>query len=135
METVIIGGKHVGQELSERLLAEERAVVFLEDDVTTVEQSLDVGIDVYETDFLDIRALSDAGLEHAHTVIVATDSDSKNLLITQLLRVTFETDRLITLINQPQNRDPFDELNVEVVSSTQALTTAIETALSERRYH
>lgn len=135
METAIIGGKHVGQKLAERLLAEEQAVVFLEDNGATIEQSLDEGIDVYETDLTDIRALSNTGLEQAHTIIVATDSDSKNLLITQLLRVTFETDRLIILVNQPQNLDPFDELNVEVVSSTQALTTAIKTVLSENTHN
>ncbi|WP_227377585.1 NAD-binding protein [Haladaptatus halobius] len=135
METIIIGGQHVGQKLSERLLAQEIAVVFLEDDSATIEQALNVGIDAHETDILDIQSLSDTGLEQAHTVIVATDSDSKNLLIAQLLRVTFDTEHLIVLVNQPQNLEPLDELEIETVCSTQALTTAIEDVLSEKQRH
>ncbi|WP_226043286.1 NAD(P)-binding protein [Natrinema sp. DC36] len=135
METVIIGGRHVGQELSERLLAQETTAVFLEDDSSTIKRALDVGIEAHEMDISDIQALSDIGLEQAHTVIVATDSDSKNLLITQLLRVTFETDRLIVLVNHPQNLDLYDELEIETVCSTQALTTAIENVHSNNQDH
>jgi Trk K+ transport system NAD-binding subunit len=135
METVIIGGQHVGQKLSESLLAQEIDVVFLEDDSATIDRSLDVGINVQETNITNIQALSSAGLDQSQTVIVATDTDSKNLLIVQQLRVMFETDRVIVLVNHPQNLDAFDGLDIEVVRSTQALTTAIENVLSDKQEH
>lgn len=132
MDTVIIGGKRVGQKLSERLCAQDIAVVFLENDSVIVEQATNVGIDARETDISDVRALSDCRLNRAQTVIVATEDDSRNLLITQLLRVEFEPDRLIVLVNQPQNLDLFDELDVEIVNLTRVLTAAIETAHSSK---
>ncbi|WP_224338156.1 NAD(P)-binding protein [Haloprofundus halobius] len=135
METVVIGGQDLGQELSKRFLEQEIAVVFLDDDTATIERAIKGGIDAHKTDISDFQALSDAGLDQAHTVIVATDSDSKNLLIAQLLRVKFKTDRIIVLVNHPQNLDLFDELDVEVINSTQALTTAIENVHSDNQDH
>lgn len=123
----------MGKELSEHLMDDETGVVFLEDDSTTIEQAVNAGIDAHETDISDSQALSDTGLHETHTAIVATDSDRKNLLITQFLRVKFEADRIIVLVNQPQNLGLYDELSVEVVNSGQALTTAIKNVHSKNQ--
>jgi trk system potassium uptake protein TrkA len=125
METTIIGGGHVGRELSERLVEREVSVAFLEEDAAIVEQT-DGGVDARETDVSDVRSLSNAGVERARTVIVATESDSRNLLIAVSVRTAFETDRLIVLVNHPQNVELFEDVDADVTCSTRAVATALE---------
>ena len=60
-----------------------------------------------------IDALVDAGVATASTVIVATRSDRRNLLIAQLVRARFDVPEIITFVNDPDRVPLFAEAGHE----------------------
>ncbi|MFC6737438.1 NAD-binding protein, partial [Halolamina salina] len=73
----------------------------------------------------DSAALREAGIPAASTVVVATRSDRRNLLLAQSIRVRFDTPRVIVLVNSPDRVDPFADAGHEVVCATSAVSTAV----------
>ncbi len=74
----------------------------------------------------EIAVLSEAGIEPTSTVIVATRSDRRNLLIAQLVRAHFGVSRVIPLVNDPTRSALFEEAGHEPICVATALSTAVE---------
>lgn len=125
IRTLIVGGDHVGGQLAV-LLADVDAVQYLDDDPVDVTEAGVVG---REVDITDRRQLERVGLDDAETVVVASESDSVNLLVSQLIRTSFDVDRVIVRINDPRNRDLFEATGVETVCVADALARALEAAV------
>lgn len=64
-------------------------------------------------------------------VIVATESDGRNLLLAQQLRTRFDVGRLVVVVNDPRNRSAFDLSRVHVVCVATVLGAAVGTQLFE----
>lgn len=129
MRAIIVGGGKVGRDLAERLEARGENVVILENDETIVENARNAGHAVRIGDGSDIDVLRSAGAEKASTVVAATGDDDVNLLVAQLASTTFDTDRVIARVNNPNNVDAFSDLDVETVSSTMATSWAIDSLI------
>ena len=126
IRTLIVGGDHVGGRLAARL-AHVDVVGFLDDEFPVSETEAEVV--GREVDITDRRQLEQVGLDDVETVVVASERDSVNLLVSQLLRTTFDVDRVVVRINDPQNRAPFEETGVETVCVADALSRALEDAV------
>lgn len=125
MKTLIIGGGHVGRIIAERLSDLPVSVWFADPDPMVIARANRNGIVANETNITDVSELREQGVADASVVIVATDSDSTNLLIAQLLRVSFGNPRTVVRVNNPQNMSVFTDLNVETICSTGVLAATL----------
>jgi NhaP-type Na+/H+ or K+/H+ antiporter len=126
MRALIVGGGKVGRDLATRLEARGENVVIIENDESIVETARNDGFTVHIGDGADNDVLRAAGAENASTVVASTGDDDVNLLVAQLAATTFDTEQVISRVNQPENEDAFKELDVETISSTIATSWAID---------
>jgi trk system potassium uptake protein TrkA len=67
----------------------------------------------------------DDALAAASTVVVATRSDSRNLLLAQRIGARFDTDRILVLVHDPVRLAPFAAAGHDPVCVTSALTRTV----------
>ena len=126
MRAIIVGGGKVGRDLAMRLEARGEDVVIIENDEEIVEIARNEGFSVHIGNGTGSDVLRAAGAENASTVVATTGDDDVNLLVAQLAATTFDTEQVISRVNQPENEDAFAELDVETISSTIAISWAID---------
>jgi NhaP-type Na+/H+ or K+/H+ antiporter len=126
MRAIIVGGGKVGRDLATRLEDRGEDVVIIEDDEEIVETARNEGFSVHIGDGTDSDVLQAAGAENASTVVATTGDDDVNLLVAQLAVTTFDTEQVVSRVNQPENEDAFKDLDVETISSTMATSWAID---------
>jgi trk system potassium uptake protein len=73
---------------------------------------------------MDMDVLTEAGIEDADAVVVATDGDNTNLVIGQVARKRFDIETTVVRILDPARAALYKELGLWTVSPT---STAIET--------
>ncbi|WP_158237472.1 potassium channel family protein [Halegenticoccus soli] len=130
MSTLIIGGGHVGFALAERLGSRPGSVLLIDTDAGVVERARKRGIEARRVEFTDVNALRNAGVRRTDVAVVATDRDAVNLLVAQLLRTRFDVDRVLVCVNDPRNREPFEELGIDTVCRADTLSRALARRLS-----
>ncbi|QLG28741.1 NAD-binding protein [Halorarum halophilum] len=124
-DTVIIGGRGAGETLAEELANESGEVAFLGDDHRAVERAAAAGADARVVDLKTGTALDREGLDGPDVVIVASHEDGRNLLVAQLVRIR-RANRVIALVNDPENVDAFVDAGVEPVCASTALASALD---------
>lgn len=73
----------------------------------------------------DPAVLADAGVGDAATVVVATRSDSRNLLVAQLVRAHFDVPRLLVLVNDPSRTTALADAGHEPVCVASAVSESV----------
>jgi len=76
-----------------------------------------------------VEVLSESGLGATSTVVVATHSDRRNLLIAQLVSAHFDVSRVVVLVNDPDRTVLFAEAGHEPVCVTTVLSRAVGDAV------
>jgi len=115
----VLGGGDLGRSVARALHDTGHAVRLVEDSPPRSE------IPVTSGDPADVELLEAAGIADASTVIVATGSDPRNLLIAQLVRARFDVPRTLVLVNSPSRLDTFQEAGHEPVCATTVLSEAL----------
>jgi len=118
-ELFVLGGGAVGAAVSRELQAAGHTVVLVDDAVDPP------GIRTVEATPTDVETLREAGLPAASAVVVASQSDRRNLLLAQSIRVRFDTPRVVVLVNSDDRVDLFADAGHEVVCATSAVSTAV----------
>ncbi|EMA54975.1 potassium channel family protein [Halococcus thailandensis] len=126
MHVLIVGGGKVGRDLATRFEARGENVVIIENDESIAKTNREAGFTVHIGDGSDSDVLRTAGAENASRIVATTGNDSVNLLVAQLAATTFDTEQVISRVDQPKNTDAFGELDVETISSTNATSWAID---------
>jgi NhaP-type Na+/H+ or K+/H+ antiporter/Trk K+ transport system NAD-binding subunit len=126
MRVIIIGGGRVGKDLGERLEERGENVVIIEEDESVAEQLRSDGFTVRVGDGTGTEVLMQAGAENAKTIVAATGDDDTNLLVAQLAKSKFDVSKIITRVNEPENREAFEELGIETISATGSPAWAID---------
>ncbi len=126
MRVLIIGGGRVGTELAERLEERGENVVIIEERQSAAEELRNDGFSVREGDGADVEQLRSAGAENSKIIVAATGDDDTNLLVAQLADSTFDTETVITRVNEPENVDAFEELGVKTISASASTAWAID---------
>ncbi|EMA43642.1 NAD(P)-binding protein [Halococcus saccharolyticus] len=125
-ETVVIGGDGaVGEVLAGQLVGTSAAVVFLDEDERAVEHAAEAGADARVGDPSEAATLDREDIEEMGTAIVASQKDSHNLLVAQLLQLR-RTERVIALVNDPKNVEAFTAAGIEPVSASTVLAGALD---------
>ncbi|SDJ79517.1 NhaP-type Na+/H+ or K+/H+ antiporter [Halovenus aranensis] len=126
MRVLIIGGGRVGSELGKRLEERGENVVIIENDSDMAETRRSEGFTVRDGDGTDTECLRQAGADNAKIIVAATGDDDTNLLVTQLADSKFDVRKVITRVNDPENRSAFEDLGIETVSETGSTAWAID---------
>lgn len=66
-------------------------------------------------DASDIDILREADIQDASTLIVVTDDDNTNILISQMVKDFFQTIHVITRLYDPERKCVYDELGIETI--------------------
>jgi Trk K+ transport system NAD-binding subunit len=97
----VLGGGEVGVSIARELRDRDRTVVLVDESADLPE------VPTLRASPTDVGALAEAGVTDSSTVIVATRSDSRNLLIAQLVRAHFSVSRTVVVTNTSSRRDAF----------------------------
>jgi len=125
-EYCVLGGGHVGAALAQRLHDDGHAV-------TVVDETCDTAAYVtVRGDPANLEHLKTAGLGPDSTVVVATPRDGRNLLLAQLVRAHFGSERVVVRVNDPDRHELVSEAGHEPFCATTVLSTAIADGLSRR---
>lgn len=115
----VLGDDHVSMAIAEQLHEDGHRVVIVNE---SYDQHHIPGI---TGDPSDITVLNDSGVAAASTVIVAASTDSRTLLIAQLVRAHFDVPRVITIVSDPDRLPLFESAGHEPFCATSALTTTL----------
>ena len=115
----ILGGRYLGSAVARRLRADGYTVCVVDG---SYDRSETPGL---RGDPADIRTLEAAEVGSASTVVVATGSDSRNLLIAQLVRASFGVTNVVVLVNTPDRLEMFTEAGHDPVCATSALSDTL----------
>jgi trk system potassium uptake protein TrkA len=122
----VLGGEHLGAAIARRLQIQGI-------EVTLVDESHDSReIPGVQGDPENMDLLSAAGRADASKVIVATEKDTKNLLISQLVDTTFDVDDILVLVNIPERNDLVEASGHEPICTTSALSEAVVGTIEPR---
>lgn len=132
MYILIVGAGKVGYFLAKRLCAGKHTVSIVEKDRLTCEEIVkELEALVINGDGCDPRILEEAGIERADVVAAVTGDDEDNLIICQLSKERFHTQRTVGRVNNPDNEHTFAELGIDVpVDSTKIIAKVIEEEVS-----
>jgi trk system potassium uptake protein TrkA len=115
----VLGGGRVGSAVARRLRTDGHAVGVVD------ESYLPAELPGFRSDPTDVETLEEAGLSNATTVVVATRSDARNLLVAQLVRARFDVPRIVVLTNDPERLTAVAEAGHDPVCATAALSEAL----------
>lgn len=125
-EIRIIGGGTVGRRITDRLEYRGDSVVLVENDDTRAAELDAAGYRVVHGDGTLLDIMDEADFATADVVVAATGDDDQNMLATQLVRSTFNTESVIARVNQPRNEAPFEDLGVTTVSHSDAIAGVMD---------
>jgi len=118
----VLGGERLGQAIAEQLDADGHTVTVVDE---TPRAGTVPGIEGSPT---DVDILAESGLNGADVVIVGTQSDARNLLVAQLVRVHFDVGRIVVLVTDPERYPVLAEAGHEPL----CVTTAVARAVTEQ---
>ncbi|ESP88539.1 NAD-binding protein [Candidatus Halobonum tyrrellensis] len=121
----VLGGGGVGATAARRLRAAGHAVSVVDE---LHDPSETTGV---RGDPADPRTLVEADVPEGATVVVATASDRRNLLIAQLVRAHLDAARIVVLVNDRGRLDAFAAADYETVCATTALSDGLVDVVGE----
>jgi Trk K+ transport system NAD-binding subunit len=127
--TIVLGGGPIGLELATELLARDHTVTIV-DGETMVDRARAAGLTAHES---TLETAPDIDFP-ATTVVVATASDARNLLLASATACRFDTDDVVALLNDPRNQAAFDDAGIDTlcVATTISRATSDVVNLDER---
>jgi trk system potassium uptake protein TrkA len=124
-EYYVLGGQDLGVSLTRQRQEDGCAASFVDELPTPAT------IQGYHGDPGDAAVLADAGIDASSVVIVLTPTDSRNLLIAQLVRTRFGVADVFVLVNRPERYDLVAEAGCEPISGTSARSGMLSDSLAE----
>ncbi|MFV0387660.1 MAG: cation:proton antiporter [Pyrinomonadaceae bacterium] len=125
--TVIIGADETARLLGRKLVAAGESVSMIDLDKDNSAEAQQIkGVSVFNDDATDVNVLRKAGVPSSKAVIVATNSDKVNILISQVVRSNFGDKRIVARANTTSNIEAFEESGIETMSPVQASVAILE---------
>jgi len=132
---VVVGGGKLGTYVAKALLEQTHEVVVIEKDerkAARLCQFLNSEI-ARVGDGCDPMVLEEAGVGRADVVIADTGDDEDNLVICLVTKKKFSRPRTIARVNNPKNKQIFEELGIDsVVSGTEIVLSIVQQEVNVR---
>jgi trk system potassium uptake protein TrkA len=131
MKAVIVGGGKVGYYLFKNFKKSDYDIVLIERDMQLCKEiSNELDGEIICGDGSDLEILKECGINRAGVVAVVTGSDELNLIICQIAKKYFNTNKTICRIKNPDNAAIFKALGVdETVCSTEIIYNLIKDSM------
>jgi len=128
MYAIIAGGGKVGFFLARELIEQGHEVLLIENVADRAEFiSNELGNVVLRGNADEASTLAEAGAERSDVVIAVTGDDEDNLVICQVAKRRFGSQRTIARINDPRNENIFRTLGIDAtVNATQMMLSVLE---------
>ena len=128
MFIIVVGGGKLGTYLARALLEARHEVVVIEKierKAQALAQTLNAEV-AQVRDGCDPLVLEEAGATRADVVIADTGDDEDNLVICLVTKKRFAKPRTIARVNNPKNKQIFEELGIDsVVSGTEIVMNMV----------
>ncbi len=116
MKVVIVGGGKVSYYLAKSIIEKGyKVVVINKDEKFCKEMAMKLKALVINGDGTKLNILSQAELLREDIVVVLTPRDHDNLMTAHLVRKFFGVDRIVSLVNDPENVEIFKKLGINTV--------------------
>jgi len=116
MYYVIIGATTISVEIMDWLMQSGGEVTLMDQDMKKLQLIQNSHGDVCSIgDPLDIDDLTNAGLGRADMVISSLEHDYENLILSQVAKIHFSVDKVVSLLYSSENKDLFSMLGVDVL--------------------
>ena len=115
----VLGGDHIGSAIARQLQTDGHRVALIDESYESDE------VPGFSGNPAEFGILSESGVDTASTVVVATRSDPRNLLIAQLLRARFDVSRVVAFVDNPDRLPLFAEAGHEPFCVTTALSNSL----------
>ncbi|MDQ6779997.1 MAG: TrkA family potassium uptake protein [Candidatus Eremiobacteraeota bacterium] len=135
MFIVVVGGGKLGSYVAKTLLEEQHEVVVIEKDEKKAARLCQfLNMEVARVgDGCDPTVLEEAGVARADVVIADTGDDEDNLVICLVTKKKFPRPRTIARVNNPKNKQIFEELGIDsVVSGTEIVVSIVQQEVNVR---
>ncbi|MFO7793812.1 MAG: cation:proton antiporter [Candidatus Nanohaloarchaea archaeon] len=129
MHTIIVGAGEAGLGLAERLDKRGENVVIIDSDSSEVEKARKKGFNAIHGDGRDIDVLENAEADKAKIVAATTHDDDVNIVVAQMAKSKFDIENIIARVNEPENKTAFEDLDVNYITSPDAIVDAFENIL------
>ena len=114
MYVVMVGGGEVAYYLSREFIGGGHEVLVIEADPKKRERLEEALGDItLGGNGCRIQCLDQAGVSRADVFIAATDADEDNLAACQLAQIKYKVPRVLSILNNPRNRNIFRKLGIE----------------------
>lgn len=132
MKAIVVGCGRIGAELAYRLYKRGHDVSVI-DNVAASFANLPADFEgrIHEGDALNQDVLIRAGIQTADVLAAVTNNDALNMVVSHLARETYNLANVVARNYNPDVREIFEALNLQVVSSTSWGAQRIE----ELMYH
>ena len=128
MYVIVVGAGKVGWNLARELLGKGHEVTLIESErrrYLIVEQELEHAVQY--GDATELWVLERPGIQRADLVIAVTGDDEDNMLICQVAKEKYLTQRIVARVNNPRNLQHFKLLGIRpAVSATDLILRLIE---------
>lgn len=131
MKVVIVGGGKVSYYLARSIISKGyKVVVINKDEKFCKEMAMKLKALVINGDGSKLAVLAQAELMRDDILVVLTPRDHDNLIIAHLAEKMFGLERIVCLVNDPENVDIFKELGVpNVVNLTSLINQTLESMM------
>ncbi|ABR31110.1 potassium transporter TrkA [Thermosipho melanesiensis] len=131
MKVVIIGGEKIAYFLAKSFSSKGYKTYLVNKDQKLCEDfARDLKAVVIHGDATKKKLLEQLDIEEEDIIVVLTNKDKENLIITQFAKKIFGVKNIVTLVNNPDNIELFEKLGITaVVSTTTMLQKAVENLL------
>ncbi|WP_423188625.1 potassium channel family protein [Alkalibacterium sp. f15] len=114
--TLIIGSGRLGASLANDLSDREENVIVVDADKSSFRKlSPSFGGLTVTGDGTDLNILKEAQIEKADVVIVVTDNDNSNIMISQIAKIIFKKDKVISRLYDPDRKSVYEGFDIDLI--------------------
>ena len=124
----VFGGGAEGRSIAERLAESDREVFFYDEAPAVLRRTNDA-VTTGQVMLNDVDSLACTAATEASVVVVAGQTDRRNLLLAQLLRTTIGVTDVVIRVNETANADAFANIDLELVAEDDDVAAAISSAV------
>ena len=130
---VIMGCGRLGANLADYLYEQGHEVIVVDSDEDAFRKlSASYGGLTFISDATELETYDKLEIDEQPTMIVVTDSDNTNILISQVAREVYHVKTIICRLYDPQRECVYDEFHIDTICPTYLSVHRIEDILKER---
>ena len=130
---VIMGCGRLGANLADYLYEQGHEVIVVDSDEDAFRKlSASYGGLTFISDATELETFDKLEIDEQTTMIVVTDSDNTNILISQVAREVYHVKTIICRLYDPQRECVYDEFHIDTICPTYLSVHRIDDILRER---